>query len=75
MEKKRKRHSSDSSSDNVDERLEALCTKKDDEKKLIQFVNIARLLPINLLQIEVCIGNNKSHALLNTGSENNLMKR
>ena len=77
--RKRKRHSSDSSSDsssdNIDERLEALCTKKDDERELIQFVNIASLLPEKLLQIEVCIGNNKSHALLDTGAENNLMKR
>ena len=74
--RKRKRSRSSSSSDESED-LHDLCSaaSEDDQEELVQFVNIASLLPERLLQIEVKIGKNKTYALLDTGAENNLMKR
>ena len=74
--RKRKIPKSSSSSDESED-LHDVCSvaSEDDKEELVQFVNIASLLPERLLQIEVKIGRNKTYALLDTGAENNLMKR
>ena len=74
---KRKKSVSEHSNGDLEEQIDSLLhtNTQDGELEMQNFLNIASLLPEQLLTIEVEIGGVKTTALLDTGADNNLMRK
>ena len=74
---KRKKSVNDGERAELDERIDNLIEESaiQDEIEMLSFINIASLLPEQLLTIDIKIGSVKTKALLDTGADNNLMKK
>ena len=74
---KRRKSASEGSVSQLEDRIDNLIQEYVDENEIEMqnFINIASLLPEQLLTIELEVGDVKTTALLDTGADNNIMRK